>query len=354
MLLFFGFEANSFGQPILFMPNANHLKGGTEGKSYQLELTSTVEKRELVDVFIKELDEWGICDKKELQDRIDEIDDQTKEFTVEFNILFPMFLTRLMGVSIGEPALWLSGELYFEFFQDSIVTIDFKNWEEYTFLRYNDEAENFDLTKIQDPALSEWMNYYGNKIMQNTILYKSLALTVGVFGFIDPGIDNKEMANELRSYLRKNWYENWNQEYPHYEKLQELNLAGWISDSLHLYYYLNTPTRFGFSEKQKNTVAEIYTTKLQENKLISLSQNRWEKQVRELLSDFFKIFALETKCKVNAVGEDGIATYCNIDGYILPVDPKWPKSTDGSATPIPPSDPKARAKYIKSNLKNHF
>ncbi|MCL2167587.1 MAG: hypothetical protein FWH59_00500 [Lentimicrobiaceae bacterium] len=337
---------SSFGQALFLRLNTKYLEGDSLGKSYQIQLTSAVGKKQIVDDFISFLDEFDICDKKELQSRIDEIDDQTKDFSVDFALPVPIFPYRMLG----DPPLLLLGELQFQFYNNETVFIDFKDWSELIFLRYNNSEQNFNIWKISDPAIDEWNQYFSERIGQSTFLYKATAVLFN----LDPAVNAnlKEMASNIKNALRKDWYENMEKEYPMYEKLEELKLGKWFSDYEYIEYFSNQPIANGYSEKNKKASLDVFTSFLEQNKLLALSETRWEQQVRPLLSDFFKYLAFYTGSNVIAVAEDGKTTYYNINGMILPVDPKWGTMEDG--TPIVPSDPKNLNKYIKNNIKNQY
>ena len=359
-LLLIGLSANSFGQGLAIFPNTKRIEGGKDGKEYIVTFIRAVEKRQLVNDFIALLDRYKICDKKEAQSRIDEIDDKSTDFKINFSWNNPMFLTRMYGISAAEPALRLSGVLYFQF-KDSIVDIYFKNWKEETFLQYYEPNQNFDAVRMgkaaEDPVIAEWQKYYNEKITQNTILYKAFAVSTSILFTLDPTVDKKQLALNIQNALDEDYNSNWGVEGPMYAKLENIKRGKWFSDEEYVEYYKNTPITLGINEKSKKQCIDLYTSLINEkHELLALTETRWEKQVRPWLVLFFKKLAFDTESNIVTVAETindvNFTTYCNINGMLLPADPKWPRTGDG--TPIVPSDPKILDKYIKSNIKNQY
>jgi hypothetical protein len=381
VIISFGFCADIAAQSIILTPKSQLLQGGEKGKSYQIMLTSTIGKKGIVNDFIAFLDEIGICDKQKLQKRIDEIDDKTTDFTVDFSLPVPMFLTRLYGVSSSVPAVELEGDLYFTFHNDTVI-IDFKNWKSQFFQIYNTKDSNFDLTQIYNPApaekkgffqqlaeenlgektekvktpeqlaLDEWRNYSNEKMMQNTVLYKTLSVATGILFSVDPTVDKKKMYGEIKNILKADYVENREKEFPIYFKLMDLDLGDFFSDAKYTQFWGNMPTSAFYTEKTKQAQLGMYNSFLEKNEMFAVSTSRWEKQIRPLLSLFFKALVFGTDSKVLGVAEDGFTTYMSIDGMVLPVDPQWQRGVNG--LPILPSDPIILDKYKKKNAKKQY
>jgi len=384
-LLLLGLSVSSFGQGLVIFPKEKYMIGDSLGKSYQVMLVSAVKKKQIVDDFITFLDGYGVCKKKELQARIDQIDDKTTEFAVDFALPAPVFFALVYGMHMPVPPIALTGKLYFEFISNDTVMIDFKNWAGLTFLQYNKDAQNFDMSKINAPAPAEkkgffkalvdenlgekkeevktpqqlaseeWGAYISQRTKENTALYKAGSAVIGTVLLIDPtatGAERQKVFNYLKDVLTNDWVKRLNEEIPMLKKLQEAEIGGWFTDEMYIAYYSNQPRGMGITDKNVMAAVDLYTNMKAEHKMFSLTEKRWEKQVRPILSLFFKYLAIQTGSNIIAVAEDSKTTYVNINGYVLPVDPKWERDANG--TPIVPTDPKVLEKYINSNKKVQY
>ncbi|MDR1583127.1 MAG: hypothetical protein LBS55_07725 [Prevotellaceae bacterium] len=307
------------------------IKGGSEGKTYAVIIRTDLSKQALVDSATLFLAHYGLVDRNNVH--LDEINEETSEYTVSITIPQTITTAKMMGMSIIVQPVMVDADLRFEFHDNGSVMIVFQNLKNYIF-QFVEKAEQCLTTKFgkleQDPSYKEYGGEQSAVLTTNTLIGKALiGLNTGLEGY--------------SAFMKKvdEYFVDIGSKYKVYGELVKKGFAEWLTDKELIQYADNTD----FAGK-KNTV-EGYRKAYDEGKMLGVGQGRWEKQIRECCDLLFKTIAAELSGTIEGVAEDGEQTWINIDGAVVPVDPKWKDKT-------PPTDPKAREKYLKKHKDKQY
>jgi hypothetical protein len=307
------------------------IKGGNEGKTYAVIIRTDLSKQALVDSATLFLAHYGLVKKSDIH--LDEINEETSEYTVPITIPQTMTTTRMMGMPIVIGPVMVDADLRFEFHDNGNVMIVFQNFKNYIF-QFVEKGEQRVMTKFdkfeQDPSHEKYREESSTLLTSSSLLVKGLAIVKGGIKFY----------NEYRAKVGE-YFADIDSKYKVYGELVKKGFAEWLTDEELIQYVDNTD----FAGK-KNTV-KGYRKAYDEGKMLGVGQGRWEKQIRECCDLLFKTITAGLSGSIEGVAEDGEQTWINIDGAVVPVDPKWKDKT-------PPTDAKAREKYLKKHKNNQY
>ena len=307
------------------------IKGGEEGKSYAIIVNTSLSKKELVDNTTKFLAQWNLVDLKNV--KLDEISDAQSEYTipVELRQAFTS-VSVMMGMPSSPFAPFvLSGDLRFEFHDNGNVMIVFANFKEVSFYPIDKTNTSFIVNDTgKDPLVDEYMGQYTAATMENTFLLKALIV-------LNKGIDGlKEYSKSIDNYFK-----DVDSKFELFSRIEKSGKGAWLTDEQYLQYAKNTKAIN--NDKYLSWVKQY----LDEGRLLAIPKKRWEDRVIPLIDQLFKAINISLNGTIEGVAEDGDQTYINMDGTVLPIDPKWKDKT-------PPTDPKERENYIKKNKKKEY
>jgi hypothetical protein len=325
-------SAQQYMPVIIGSKSAAPIKGGNEGKTYAVIIRTDLNKQALVDSTTQFLARYGIVDRNNVH--LDEINEATSEYTV------PVMIRQTIGIVAGAlgiktPAtpVIISADIRFEFHDNGSVMIVIQNLKNRIF-QFVEKAEQRLTTKLgkleEDTSYKEYGGEQYAVQTTNSVMGKALiALNTGLEGY---GAFMKKVGDYFADIDSK---------YKVYDELVKKGFAEWLTDEELIQYADNT----NFVGK-KNTV-ENFRKAYDEGKMLGVGQGRWEKQIRECCDLLFKSINAGLSGSIEGVAEDGEQTWINIDGAVVPVDPKWKDKT-------PPTDTKAREKYLKKHKNNQY
>ncbi|MDR0422891.1 MAG: hypothetical protein LBH72_07770 [Proteiniphilum sp.] len=319
--------------PIIGSKNLIPIKGGSEGKSYAVIIRTDLSKQALVDSTTLFLARYNLVDIDDV--RLDEIDEATSEYIIPFEIRQTISVVNMaLGISILTNPVRILGDLRFEFHDNGGVMIVVQNLENRIF-QFVEKDGNRLMTKFDQLEKDEAYQEYGGEgsavLMTKTSIGKALiAMNTGLDGY------DAFMARA------DDYFADIDSKYKVYDKLVEQGVAAWLTDE-ELIQYVDSTKSITINREMKNSYRKAYD----EGRMLGVGQQRWENQIRDCFDVLFKSINVSLAGNIEGVAEDGEQTWINIDGTVVPVDPKWKDGT-------PPDNPKDREKYLKKHKKNQY
>lgn len=308
------------------------IKGGNEGKTYAIIIRTDLNKQALVDTTTLFLARYGIVDRDVIN--LDEINDATSEFVVPVVVRQTIGVVGgMMGIKMPVTPVKVFAELRFEFHDNGGVMIVVQNMRNSIFKFVKKEEQQL-LSKYseieKDSDYAEYGGEQSAQLMTSTAMGKVLiALNTGLDGY--------------SAFMAKadEYFADISTKYNVYNALVKKGFAEWLTDKMLIEYAENT------NFLNKESILKDYRKAYDEGKMLGIGQKRWENQIRGCYDLLFKAIAAGISGTIEGVAEDGEQTWINMDGSVVPVDPKWKDKT-------PPTDAKEREKYLKKHKKNQY
>ncbi|MDR2764023.1 MAG: hypothetical protein LBB90_03225 [Tannerella sp.] len=318
-----------------YKPSHIPVKGGKDGKNYAVIISTALSRKDLIKKTVDFLVQWKMVNPDEV--KLDEISDEQAEYTVPVLLRQSFYgIPFKMGLSLPYPPVVIFGDLRFEFHDNGKVMIVIENLREMIFCVINKGVTNFVFNEesSKDPNVSEYYGLLANVTVENSLLAKILVgATGGVGGLIEY---NKKMGE---------YFNNIDSRYELFDKIESAGKGTWLTDEKFVAYGDNT-IAYVKGEGLK-TMLDVHKSYLDEGRLLAIPRMRWEDNIRFVMAILFKSINIVLEGSIEGVAEDGEQTYYNIDGTVLPLDPKWKDKT-------PPTDPKEREAYVKRNKKKEY
>jgi hypothetical protein len=334
-LLIVGIVAPSMSQiffyPPNFKPDLMPIKGGEEGKNYAVIINTKLSKRDLVDKTGTFLAKYQLIKPEYL--KLDEITEGLSEYTIPVALRQAFNgISAMMGLKIVVPPVVIGGNLRFEFHDNGNVMIVWENLKETVFCETDGERlVNYDRDK--NPDMAEYYGLYAAATLEGSAILT--VLIVANKGFDGLQEWNKKFDDYFAEIDSK------------YKVLDDVKRAGkgeWLLDADYVKYLEKSKMSEGKGGAQQLNLTKQY---YDEGRILAVNVKRWETKIKPLVADLFKTINVYLEGTIKGVAEDGEQTYIEIDGTVLPVDPKWENKT-------PPTDAKEREKYIKKNIKKQY
>lgn len=325
------------------------LKGGRDGKFYQILISSPLGKKELVATTIAMMEEYGLIDSASVN--IDELDDNATRFSV------PAYIKQGVGVHpVGSEPIQLHYTIDFEF-GDVGVKLSLGNFFEEFFLVHYKVAD-----PLRDKGTETFQKYqeyvsaanetakatsgYGKFIAKADKIQEITHVRASI-GSIGKVLKNtvKEKLNEAdaeRLNILTNYRKNVDEQYKLFSEMVIAGEARWYTldgdtieykDGQKIYPYIKDFKDFMVKKQWKAQAADFWLNLLQDaadnSILYSVTKSRWNRDIRYIFDGFFITLAEEVKGSILGIVEDGIQT--------------WTKEGDL----VVPTDEKKKAKYIK-------
>jgi hypothetical protein len=305
----------------------NPIKGGEEGKSYAIIIKTDLSKKDLITKTTAFLLQYRLVEEKDLH--LDEITEEQSEYTIPF-VLPQSFagISVTMGGKVVYPPAIVFSTLRLEFHDNGNVMIVVDNLSEKSFYTINKMKRSFQFYQDDTaPEMAEFRGHYTAAMMENSFLLKVLIVA-------NKGLDG---LNEYKSKI-DDYFKDIYSKYDVFKRVEDAGKGAWLSDEEIL----------EFGENSKHA-ADLDALKqyYDEGRLLAINKKRWEEKIRTTIDMLFRTINLDLSGTIEGVAEDGEQTWINLDGTVVPVDPKWENKT-------PPTDPKEREKYIKKNKKKQY
>lgn len=287
-----------FGQKMTLILQARdnfNLPGGPEGKNYAAIIKTRESKKDIVTKSLNFMKKYGFVPG---DTKVDAIDESQSE--VSYNVLLPltMFYQQMLHLDANK----LYCNLRFEF-HDSNVMIVFENMSnEVLGLYWHDNSK-----KASD-AYTDYISESSGLTISHTLIGKFL-----VHANLDPA-QRQSFYKEVDKY-----FSNIAERYKTYEQLVNNGEAKWLDADRVIQQYTDYPV--------PGSKYMVNYLNIPENKerLLGVTQKRWDKQVKEFFDNLFKSFCLELNGDIDGVAEDGEQTFAWEDGKLLPIDAKQKK-----------------------------
>ena len=276
--------------------------GDKEGKNYAMIVKASVSKKDLVDKTTKFLAGYGLVDSKDV--KIDEIDENTAEYSVPFLLRMPIQPAKMMGMPIAENPIKVLATLRFQFQEGgALVVIEDMS----TIVYWTNPKASAD----KDPAYGKFMGDMTAVLAANNFFTKALVLANG---------------GNLSDFKAKlgDYFAEIDNRFKVYDEVVAEGNALWLTNAE---YIEQEKTNGFFKEGSKNQEMEINGLNkfLQEHRMFLLSESRWEKYVRPCFDNLFKAIGAGLDGEITGIAEDGNQTWVIVDGALVPADPKVQK-----------------------------
>ena len=272
------------------------IKGGEEGKMYVAIIKSGHSMKEVVATTVKFLDQYGFVNAKEV--KINEIDESASEYVVPF-----CFVQTVFHASMREMLpVALFGNLRFAFNDDGSVMIvvqDLKS--DYLAVKTSKQSNKAAYDKfVEELVISNIANSFMSKVV--------------VWANTSPE-ERKNFYKKAHEYLSS--------EVDRINVYNAMVQAGdaWWMDAASILAYLETHSMPGGNYKAKWVKSSV----IPEERLIEISEKRWDKQVRRNFDTIFKMLAELLEGEIIGIQEDGTLTWTVVDGLLVPTNPKQQK-----------------------------
>jgi hypothetical protein len=322
------------------------LKGGRDGKFYQILISSPLSKKELVATTIAMMEEFGLIDSASVN--IDELDDNATKFS------FPAYIRQGVGIHpIGSEPIQLHYTLDFEF-GDVGVKLSLGNFSEEFFLVHYKVAD-----PLRDKGTETFQKYQEyvsaaketadatsgfGKFIAKVDKIQEINHIQGSIGSIGKVLKNtvKEKLNEAdaqRLNILANYRENVDEQYKLFDEMVKAGEARWYTldgdtieyeDGQKIYPYIKDfKEKYPFKGRGADYMQNLFQTAADNSILYSVTSSRWNRDIRYIFDGLFITLTEEVKGSILGIVEDGKQT--------------WTKEGDL----VVPTDEKKKAKYIK-------
>jgi hypothetical protein len=303
------------------------IKGGEEGKSYAAIIKTALGKKELVDKTTAFLAKYEIVDLKDLH--LDEITEEQSEYTMPISLRYSFSgVSGMMGSKVVFSPVKLHSNLRFEFHDNGNVMIVLDNMKEISFFLTDPGTRCFEYypNDLASP-IADYRGHYSAAMMENSVLLKVLIVA-------NKGLDG------LAEYKSKvdDYFTEVSSKYKVLSQVEADGKGEWLTDRDIIGYGENT---------KNNTGLNFLKLYYDEGRLLNINKKRWEGKIRPVIDMLFKTISANLSGTIDGVAEDGERIWIDIDGSVVPVDPKWTNNE-------PPTDPKEREKYVKKNQKKQY
>jgi len=285
-----------FGRPKFAIP------GGLEGKNYAIIVKSDKNRRAQIEAMTSLMRKYGIVDKL----KASEIDDRTSEYTVPFEIHQTIDACGgMMGATYCAQPLILKGELRFEFYENGSMMMVVQNFSPLLLIMTKEySAADKNLSAAQEEYLGE----YSAAVSTRDPFFKFLV-------WANVGLDNMaDFYSKMDDY-----FADVETKYKNYEALVKNGEAEWMTTER---YYEKAKVSKGPASKH---VAPWIKKCIDEGRMPGVPEDRWEKSIRIVLDRLFVGSNEALGGEIIGVAEDGNETWKNIDGKVLPTNPKMRK-----------------------------
>ncbi|MBR1410140.1 MAG: hypothetical protein IJ580_03475 [Prevotella sp.] len=259
-------------------------------------------KKDLVDKTTKFLAGYGLVDEKDL--KLDEIDENTAEYSVPFLLRQPIQPAKMMGMPIAENPIQVVANLRFQF-QDGGALVVIEDMS--TIVFWTDPKASAD----KNPAYAKYQADLTSILAANNFFTRALVFA------------NGGSYSDFKAKLG-DYFGDIANRFKIYDEVVAEGTAKWLTNEE---YIEQEKTNGFFKSGSKNQEMEINGLNkfLQEHRMFLLSESRWEKYVRTCFDNLFKAINAGVDGKITAVAEDGNTTWTMVDGALLPTDPKLQK-----------------------------
>ncbi len=309
------------------------IKGGKDGKIYQIIVKNGKSKKELVESTVAMLETFNLMGDDV---KLDEVNDQMSEFKVRF-----VFNTGIgIHPSTAVPVR-LYGDLRFEFY-DGGVKLSLENLdEEFFILHYRPEGisekgtetyqkyyEYVEKAREVEKATSGLGKFFAKVDKLQEIKHISGSLTTIGKNAKTQVVNKINEANAERLQKLVDYRDRVAEELPLFDKMVTLNEGRWYTIDSYVEDAKSNETFMKYKSAAEWTLKGIAKAK-DDNLLFDLDKKRWERDVKYVFDGIFITLAEQLDGAIEGVAEDGVQT--------------WEREGDL----VVPTDAKKKAKYIK-------
>lgn len=286
-----------YGKPKFAIP------GGLEGKNYAIIVKSNKNRRAQIEAMTSLMRKYGIVDEL----KASEIDDRTSEYTLPFEIHQTVDACGgIMGATYCAQPLILKGELRFEFYENGSMMMVVQNFSP-LLLMTTVKYDAVNMEKLS-PALQEFIGENKAAASKRDPFFKFLV-------WANVGLDNMaEFYRKLNDY-----FADVDTKYKNYNALVSGGEAEWMT--IERYYELLSKSDAPGSKYASKWVKKC----MDEGRMPGVPEDRWQKSIRVVLDRLFVGSNEALGGEIVGVAEDGNESWVNVDGKVLPVDPKMRK-----------------------------
>ena len=310
------------------------IKGGKDGKIYQIIVKNSKSKKELVEGTIAMLETFNLMNEDV---KLDEVNDQMSEFKTRF-----VFNTGIGIHPATAVPVRLHGDLRFEFY-DGGVKLSLENLdEEFFILHYRPQITEKGTETYQkyqeyvvkasevEKATSGLGKFFAKVDKLQEINHISGSLTTICKNAKTQVINKINEANAERLKMLVDYRDRVAEELPLFDKMVVLNEGRWYTLDSYLEDAKSNETFMKYKSAAEYTLKGLAKAK-DDALLYNLDKRRWERDVKYVFDGIFITLAEQLDGAIQGIAEDGVQT--------------WEREGDL----VVPTDAKKKAKYIKKN-----
>lgn len=311
------------------------IKGGKNGKIYQIIVKNDKSKKELIKKTTAMLEAFKLMGKDV---KLDEVNDKMSEYKV--NVVF----NTGVGVHPSDAVpVRLYGDLRFEFY-DGGVKLTLENLsEEFFILHYRPENitekgtetyqkynEFIAKAREMEKATSGMGKFFAKVDKLQEINHISGTLKTFGKNARTQVVNKINEANAERLNALIKYRERIDEQLPLYEKMVKLNEGRWYTAKSYVADAKSNDTFMKYKSAAEWNL-KGYGKALEDELLYDVDKKRWERDIKYVYDGIFITLAEELEGSIVGIAEDGVLT--------------WEREGDL----VVPTDAKKKAKYIKKN-----
>lgn len=311
------------------------IKGGKDGKIYQIIVKNNKSKKEQVKKTNAMLQAFNLMSPNV---KLDEVSDKMSEYTV------PVVFNTGVGVhpAHAEPVK-LYGDLRFEFY-DGGVKLSLENLsEEFFIMHYRPEnitekgTETYQkynefIAKAREieKATSSAGKFFAKVDKLQEIDHISGTLSTFGKNAKTQVVSKINEANAERLKMLVDYRDRIQEELPLFEKMVKLNEGRWYTTEGYIKDATSNETFMKYQKAAEWTLKGLNAAK-DDNLLYAVDKKRWERDIKYVFDGIFITLAEELEGQIEGIAEDGTQTWVREGDLVVP------------------ADPKKKAKYVKKN-----
>ncbi len=311
------------------------IKGGKDGKIYQIIVKNSKSKKELIEKTTAMLETFKLMGEDV---KLDEVNDQMSEYKVRV-----MFNTGVGVHPSNAVPVRLNGDLRFEFY-DGGVKLSLENLSEEFFIvhyrpqnitekgteTYQKYNELIAKAREIEKATSAAGKFFAKVDKLQEINHISGTLTTFGKNAKAQVVNKINEANAERLNALINYRNRIEEQLPLFEKMVGLNEGRWYTTESYIEDAKGNATFMKYKSAAEWNL-KGYAKALEDQLLYDVDKKRWERDIKYVYDGIFITLAEELEGSIEGIAEDGVQT--------------WEREGDL----VVPTDAKKKAKYLKKN-----
>ena len=309
------------------LPFSDAIKGGKDGKIYQVIVKTDKTKSEIIDVTAKFLQSMNIVKSEKVLAALDNVNEEMTEYVL------PMEFHTGIGVHGGSVPLIISANCRFEFYEGG-VKLSVEDLDEEFFLIHKTKTDPLTPTDnmnkynefSKDASRAAGATSKFGKFIAKTDKILEIDHVQGSIGeffkiFKDKVQNKIAEADQQRLTILENYRNSVETQENFFNKMISDGDARWYSLEKYIEMIKDDPDFNKYPKAAENSLKN-YQKALEEHKLYDLPEKRWNRDVRYIYDGIFISLANFLEGTIEGVAEDGVQTWIREGELVVPTDPK--------------------------------